>query len=290
MKNNTIKSTSINSMMIASISGLSFIIGLFFVLLTGANYWGDHLKKQMNIYVYLDDSLTINEINATILLMKRSNYVNSKDVQFVSKEKTAREFLASSHENYEELLGDVNPFKNLVILGIQDSVKSNLKLNQLVTKFKSINGVYDVSYPTNFLLTLSPKIKVITSIISILSLLLIFWIYLQLSNYVRLNIHANRLLIKSMQLLGSTNGFILKPYILNALLIGVIGSIIGYFLINILLYFVTMQIPEIQSIYLEISNQIQLFSANIIFCVLFCLISTIIAVNKYLKTSHINLI
>lgn len=290
MKNNTIKSTSINSMMIASISGLSFIIGLFFVLLTGANYWGDHLKKQMNIYVYLDDSLTINEIKATILLMKRSNYVNSKDVQFVSKEKTAREFLASSHENYEELLGDVNPFKNLVILGIQDSVKSNLKLNQLVTKFKSINGVFDVSYPTNFLLTLSPKIKVITSIISILSLLLIFWIYLQLSNYVRLNIHANRLLIKSMQLLGSTNGFILKPYILNALLIGVIGSIIGYLLINILLYFVTMQIPEIQSIYLEVSNQIQLFSAIIIFCVLFCLISTIMAVNKYLKTSHINLI
>lgn len=290
MKNNTIKSTSINSMMIASISGLSFIIGLFFVLLTGANYWGDHLKKQMNIYVYFDDSLTVNEINATILLMKRSNYVNSKDVQFVSKEKTARDFLASSHENYEELLGDVNPFKNLVILGIQDSVKSNLKLNQLATKFKSINGVYDVSYPTNFLLTLSPKIKVISSIISILSLLLIFWIYLQLSNYVRLNIHANRLLIKSMQLLGSTNGFILKPYILNALLIGVIGSIIGYLLINILLYFVTMQIPEIQSIYLEVSNQIQLFSANIIFCVLFCLISTIIAVNKYLKTSQINLI
>ena len=163
MKNNTIKSTS-NSMMIASISGLSFIIGLFFVLLTGANYWGDHLKKQMNIYVYLDDSLTINEIKSTILLMKRSDYVNSKDVQFVSKEKTAKEFLASSHENYEELLGDVNPFKNLVILGIQDSVKSNLKLNQLATKFKSINGVYDVSYPTNFLLTLSPKSPVVVHI------------------------------------------------------------------------------------------------------------------------------
>lgn len=46
MKNNTIKSTSINSMMIASISGFSFIIGLFFVLLTGANYWGDHLKNK----------------------------------------------------------------------------------------------------------------------------------------------------------------------------------------------------------------------------------------------------
>jgi hypothetical protein len=66
MKNNTIKSTSINSMMIASISGLSFIIGLFFVLFTGATYWGEHLKKQMNIYVYLDDSLSVNEIKSTI--------------------------------------------------------------------------------------------------------------------------------------------------------------------------------------------------------------------------------
>jgi len=290
MKNNTIKSTSINSMMIASISGLSFIIGLFFVLFTGATYWGEHLKKQMNIYVYLDDSLSVNEIKSTISLMKNSDYVNGKDVQFVSKEKTAKEFLASSHENYEELLGDVNPFKNLVILGIRDSVNSSVKLNQLVTKFKSLNGVYDVSYPTNFLLTLSPKIKVITSIISILSLLLIFWIYLQLSNYVKLNIHSNRLLIKSMQLLGSTNGFILKPYILNALIIGVIGSSIGFLSINLLLYVITMQIPEIQSIYLDVFNQIKLFGTNIIFCVLFCLISSTIAVNNYLKTSHINLI
>ena len=290
MKNNTIKSTSINSMMIASISGLSFIIGLFFVLFTGAIYWGEHLKKQMNIYVYLDDSLSVNEIKSTISLMKNSDYVNGKDVQFVSKEKTAKEFLASSHENYEELLGDVNPFKNLVILGIRDSVKSSVKLNQLVTKFKSLNGVYDVSYPTNFLLTLSPKIKVITSIISILSLLLIFWIYLQLSNYVKLNIHGNRLLIKSMQLLGSTNGFILKPYILNALVIGVIGSSIGFISINLLLYVITMQIPEIQSIYLDAFNQIKLFGINMISCVLFCLISSTIAVNNYLKTSHINLI
>lgn len=290
MKNNKIKSTSINTMMVASVSGLAFIIGFFILLIIGANSWGTHLQNQMKVYVYFDDSLQVNQINEKIQLIKKDKSVDASNIQFVSKERIAKDFLASSHENYEELLGDVNPFKNLAIVGLTDSSKTINKIAVLASKFKSISGVYDVSYPSQMLMSLTPKIKVITSIISILILILCIWIYVQMSNYIRLQIHGNRLLLKSMQLLGSTDQFITKPYLVNSLILGMIGSLLGYVLINGLLVYITSQIPEIQLLVFNINTQITLFVSIMIFCVLFSLVSTYFSVQKYLKNSHVNLI
>jgi cell division transport system permease protein len=290
MKNNKIKSTSINSMMVASISGLAFIIGFFVLLIIGLNSWGKHLQSQMKVYVYFDDSLQVNQINETIQLIKKEKQVDVSNIQFVTKEHIAKDFLASSHENFEELLGDVNPFKNLAIVGLTDSSKTINQISGLATKFKSIAGVYDVSYPSQMLMSLTPKIKIITSIVSILILILCIWIYVQLSNYIRLQIHGNRLILKSMQLLGSTDQFIRKPYIINSLILGFIGSVLGYAIINGLILYITSQIPEIQLFVFNMETQLILFISILLFCVLFSIVSTYFSVQKYLKNSHVNLI
>ncbi len=277
-------------MMIASIAGLSFILGLFFILFFGTSKWEEHLNNEFKAYVYLEDSLNVSQINTTIELLKNNPSFNKKDIKFVSKDKIAKDFLASSHENYEELLGDINPFKNLLILGINSKNNSEGEIKKLIDQTKGIEGVYDVSFPINVFSKISPKLKVLTSISILLISILSFWIYLQISNYIRLNIHSNRLIIKSMQLLGSTNTFIRKPYLLNSIVIGIIGSLIGYVLINGFLYYVSLEVPEIKNLIFDINNQVNLFSVNLLYCILFCLISSFIALNKYLKISQVNLI
>jgi len=159
-----------------------------------------------------------------------------------------------------------------------------------MAKLKLINGVYEVSYPSNAFLTIFPKIKLITSIVSLMIIILCAWVYLQLSNYVKLQIHSNRTIIKSMQLLGSTNNFIFKPYIINSLIIGLIGSVLGYFSINGLIYYTTSQIPEIQNFAFDTYNQLILLGSSILFSVVFIAISTFISLNRYMKISHINII
>lgn len=290
MKNNKVKSSTTNSMMVASIAGLSFIMGFFILLLFGAKTWSNHLNEQLKVYVYFDDSLNVDQINSAILKIKNEPIIDKKDFRFVSKEATAKDFLASSHENYEELLGEVNPFKNLVIVGILDENLPQNQLKFLIDKLKLISGVYEVTYPSNVFSSIVPKIKLITSIVSVIVLILCVWIYLQLSNYVKLQIHSNRMIIKSMQLLGSTNSFIFKPYLINSLLIGLIGGLIGYTLINGLVYYTTSQIPEINYLAFDAMNQFTLISSLLLFCVLFSLISTYISLNKYTRISHVNII
>lgn len=290
MKNNKVKASTTNSIMVASVSGLSFIMGLFIVLIIGVNSWGKHLNDQMKVYVYLEDTLNVNQINNSIKQIKNETLINKNDIKFVSKEVTAKEFLASSHENYEELLGDVNPFKNLVIVGILNEKLTQKQLISLMDKLKSINGVYEVSYPVNVFLSIYPRIKLISSIISLVIIILSIWIYIQFSSYVKLQIHSNRTIIKSMQLLGSTNRFIYKPYLFNSFIIGLSGSLLGYVLINGFIYYTTLQLPEIQNLAFDTYNQLVLLCISIIFSVLFSIISTFFSLNKYMKISHVNVI
>jgi cell division transport system permease protein len=290
MKYNKLKSSSTSSMMIAAIAGLSFIMGLFYFLLLGASTWKNHLKSQIKVYVYLDDSLNNSQINETIYKMKSDKSINKNDVKFVGKEQTAKEFLASSHENYEELLGDINPFKNLVILGINDSYLSTSSVNSIVRNIKLIPGIFDVSYPSSILFDLTPKIKLITSIVLLLMIILSLWIYFQFLGFVKLQIHSNRILIKSMQLLGSTNNFIQIPFLTKSLRFGIIGSILGILLINGLAFFITLQIPEIQIIIFNLNVQLIFLVSNLIFSLIFSIISTFWVLNNYLKSSLTNLI
>lgn len=290
MKYNKVKSSSTSSMMIAAIAGLSFIMGLFYFLFLGANSWGNHLNSQIKVYVYLDDSLNKSQINETIYKLKLDTFINKTDVKFVSKEQTAKDFLASSHENYEELLGDMNPFKNLIILGINDSYLSTSSVNSLVRKIKLMPGIFDVSYPSSILFDLTPKIKLITSIVLLLMIILSLWIYFQFLGFVKLQIHSNRILIKSMQLLGSTNNFIQKPFLTKSLRFGIIGSILGILLINGLAFLITLQIPEIQIIIFNLNVQLIFLVSNLIFSLIFSIISTFWVLNNYLKSSLTNLI
>jgi cell division transport system permease protein len=290
MKYNKVKSSSTSSMMIAAIAGLSFIMGLFYFLFLGANSWGNHLKSQIKVYVYLDDSLNISQINETIYKLKLDTSINKTDVKFVPKEQTAKDFLASSHENYEELLGDINPFKNLIILGINDRYLSSSSVNRIVSRFISMPGIFDVSYPANLLFNLTPKIKLITGIFLLLMFILSLWIYIQFLSFVKLQIHSNRILIKSMQLLGSTNNFIQKPFCIQSLKYGIVGSILGILVFYFLAYFITLQIPEIQTIIFNLRDQLIFLVLNLVFSLLFSIMSTYWVLNNYLKNSLVNLI
>lgn len=283
------KAQATNQIIIISIACLSVIISLLFQLLSGAYTWGENIQSQMKVYVYLEDSLQSNQIDSTLAAFRKRTELVSNSVQFVNKEDIAKEFLTTSHERFDELLGDVNPFKNLIILEFKPAHRNKIQFEKLATELRGLPGIYEVTYPTNYLDLILPKIKVITSAAIVFILLLALIVYFQISNYTKLNIHANRTLIKSMQLLGSTNHFIRKPYLLKSVILGLLGALVGYLLTNLFYFYLNNEIPELSSYLFNTPNQIMILLGNIFICVLFSVVSTLLTVNKYLKISATNL-
>jgi cell division transport system permease protein len=283
------KAQTTNQLIIISIACLSIIITLLFQLLSGAYSWGENLQSQMKAYVYLDDSLQRTQIDSTIAVLKTRKELNGQSIRFVAKENIAKEFLQTSHENYEELLGDVNPFKNLLILEFKPEFRNKNNFARVASELRVSRGIYEVTYPTNYMDLIIPKIKVITSVALIFIGLLAFLVYLQISNYTKLHIHANRGIIKSMQLLGSTDSFIKKPYLLKSVILGLLGALLGYVLTNIFYFYINNQIPELTSYLFNPVNQLTIILGTIFIAVIFSLVSTLLTLNKYLKISASNL-
>lgn len=293
MKYSKIRPQSTQLTLVISMASLAFIIALFFQLFSSVKTWGDEIKSQMKIYVYLSDSLNTADLANSITYFKSRPYLNKKELkpelEFKSKAQIASEFLKSSQEDYQTLLGEENPFKNCLILGISDKFKNEGSFKKIVSEIQTRPEVYEVTYPNTFLGTLLSKIESVGYVGLLLISLLILFIYVQLANSIRLHIHGNRVLIKTMQLLGSTNGFIQKPYLLNSLIVGSLGGLIGFVLADGAFYYFSTSIPEINSVFFERANQIQLFIVCVGFCTLFSLIASFFSLSKYLKIQHTNL-
>ncbi len=283
------KAQASNQIIVISIACLSVIIALLFQLLSGAYFWGENIQSQMKVYVYLDDSLQVSQIDSAIQVLKKRSELESTKIQFVDKQSIAKDFLNTTHENFDELLGEVNPFKNSIVLEFKPEFRNKSSFEKLATELRNSAGIYEVSYPENYLDLIIPKIKIISSAAVIFMLLIGLIVYLQISNYTKLNIHANRTLIRSMQLLGSTNGFIMKPYLLKSVILGLLGALLGYLLTNVFYFYINNQLPELASYLFNMTNQLIILLGTLIIAVLFSLISTIVALNKYLKISGSNL-
>ena len=103
-----------------------------------------------------------------------------------------------------------------------------------------------------------------------------------INNTIRLAIYSQRFLIKSMQLVGATRGFIRGPFILYGLIHGLIAGLIAIILLVLTLYFAQQQIPELVILknYFEFGL---VFIGVIGVGILISTTSTYFAVTKYLK-------
>jgi len=283
------KAQATNQIIVISIACLSVIISLLFQLLSGAYTWSESIQSQMKVYVYLDDSLQTNQIDSTIQVLKKRTEINAAKIQFIGKQVIAKDFLNTTHENFDELLGDINPFKNSIILELNPAYRNKASFEKLAIELRSSAGIYEVTYPENYLDLIIPKIKVISSAAIIFICLIALIVYFQISNYTKLHIHANRTLIKSMQLLGSTNGFIMKPYLLKSVILGLLGAILGYLITNVFYFYINNQIPELTNYLFNLTNQVILLIGTLVIAVIFSLLSTLLTLNKYLKISGSNL-
>ena len=107
-----------------------------------------------------------------------------------------------------------------------------------------------------------------------------------INNTIRLAMYSQRFIIRSMQLVGATKGFIRKPYIVSGMIHGLLGGIVAILLLLSTLYIAKTEMPELAMLqnYVEFGF---LFAAIILMGIIISIFSTYFAVNKYLN-QHID--
>ncbi|MGQ9847616.1 MAG: cell division protein FtsX, partial [Bacteroidales bacterium] len=103
-----------------------------------------------------------------------------------------------------------------------------------------------------------------------------------INNTIRLLIYSKRFLIKTMQLIGATKGFIRVPYIVKSLYQGIIASLMAMALITTVVYFLQQQLGDLINLY-NIDVLGTTYLVILITGIIISLLSSFFAVNRYLR-------
>lgn len=242
MSKNNNKLISSYFFVIISISIVLYIMGAFFLLAFNAKKISDDFKEKIPLTIYLKDSAKEIEI---IQLQKKLNLKDyTKSITFISKEDGAEILIQEIEENFLEFLG-TNPILNsLDIYFKSDFVNSNL-LDNISKEFSDVNFVDEVRYDAPLVSLINDNFKkikfwvlVIASFFFIISVLII-------NSSIRLSIYSNRIIIKTMQLVGATRNFIRKPFIKTHVFLGLISSIIAIGFLYFTIFYIENSIGDL---------------------------------------------
>jgi cell division transport system permease protein len=129
---------------------------------------------------------------------------------------------------------------------------------------------------------LNERASKIGLIFLVVAIILCVIVIFSIDNTIRLAMFSNRFLIKTMQMVGATRGFIAKPMNIKAVVNGLISSLIAIALLFTLIGWAESQFPQLKAIR-DVQLTLILFGGMIVLGVGISVFSTHRSVLKYLK-------
>ncbi len=212
---------------IATMSACIFMFGLFFSILMNFNYILKNIETNVGITVFFNEGL--DQASIDIIGQEISNQSTVKECNYVSADEAWASFSERYFEGNEDAAegfknNNDNPLANSAHYEVYaDKIEDQ---NDLVEYIKTIDGVRKVEQSQQASSTLTAVNRLITTIsLVIIAILLAVSIFL-ISNTVSMGITIRREEIAIMKYIGATNTFVRMPFILEGVIIGIIGAII----------------------------------------------------------------
>ena len=238
-----------------------------------------YVKENMSFSVMLNEDVTDLQITALRKSLDAMPFVKSS--LFISKEKAKQQLIEDLGEDPEELLG-YNPATDCIDIYLLSDYANSDSLVMVSQMIKAQTNVDDLLYRQEALDLVNDNLAKVSAILLVLSLVLLFISFTLIRNTIRLSIYSKRFIINTMRLVGATNGFIRKPFIIRNIVDGIFAGLLANVLIMGLLYYLGEQYADLRSV-LQTQDLIYVFAAVIVLGMVITYLSTVLAVNHYLK-------
>ena len=275
--NRRLRSSYISS--IVSISLVLFMIGLLGLLLLDSKKISDYVKEHVQLTAFLHDHVTESEIKELEKALQSSPYVRS--TQYISKEQALDSLIKVLGEDALSMIEN-NPLPASIDIRVQGAFANADSLKKIAEAMEKNKIVQEVSYQRTEVNRMNENFQTVALVILVFCGLLLIIAVALINNTIRLSLYAKRFIIKSMQLVGATKGFIRKPFIGRGLINGLYASIIACVLLSGLIYVIETELPELGQLQ-DWKIIVTLYIAITLFGLLLSGISTFMAVNRYLR-------
>ena len=256
-----------------------FMVGVLGLILLKSTSVANHFKEKTAITLFLKDDVSkknIADLRASLLKEKFT-----KEIIYTSKEDAAIAHSKDLGEDFIQFLG-TNPLKNGIDLYLKAEYVTPEKMTEIEERFQKNAFVLEVSYDKPLIQFLTKNIQKISFWLLVVSTFFALISILLINSSLRLSVYSKRFNIKTMQMVGATKSFIRKPFILQGIKLGMVGSFIALIGLAVVIYYTNKHIPSIQLLedYVLLS---ELFGGVLIMAFLITWSSTYFATQRFLN-------
>jgi cell division transport system permease protein len=273
---------------ISTVFGIAMVlsmVGLLGLILVEANNLSNYVKENIVLNIFVDDAAHETDISQLQKQIEALPMV--KQAEYVSKEQAAWKLKNDLGEDFVKFLG-YNPLSQSIDVYLKAEYANNADIEKFKTQLLKNPLIKEVKYQQSLVDQMNANITTISLIILVFAGIFIILSVALINNTIRIAIYSQRFLIKSMQLVGATKGFIRKPFLLYGIWHGILGALIAIIILLGILSLAYKEVPDL----VVLKSTVEF---AIIFVILIALgifisgFSTFLAVNKFLRLKIYNL-
>lgn len=262
-----------------SISLVLVLLGITILITFMGSGISKFVKENMSFNVMLSTEVSDAEIGRIRKNLEAQPFVRSS--RFISKEEAKEQLIKDLGEDPEELLG-YNPAQDCIEIFLHSEYANSDSIALINSVIRRNSNVSDLLYQQEAVDLINDNLSKVMVVLLSLAFILLFISFTLIRNTIRLSVYAKRFLINTMKLVGATNGFIRKPFVINNIITGIIAGVIADLVILGMLLFFNKEYADIEPIVSKVDVAI-VFALVIILGVLISTIATAFAVNRYVK-------
>lgn len=266
-----------------SVSLVLFILGIVALLGLIANNVTTNIKENIGFVTELDYEISQSDIDALNQQWDKAPYVASK--KFISAEEVLQQELKLSDDDILKLLDGANPYPAEFEIKVKAEYANRDSLEKIEASLANTKGINKIHTNNAMVDDINVGVNNVILALLVIAIALILISFVLINNSVRLAIYSKRFTIHTMRLVGATNGFIRRPFILNNMLHGFLAAVVTSAILSGILYY-------LQSIEYSLCSAISwieacyVFAALAIVGIVLCSTAALFATNKYLRTSY----
>ncbi|MBR5781727.1 MAG: permease-like cell division protein FtsX [Bacteroidales bacterium] len=263
-----------------SITLVLFVLGIYAFVMVYTDRLLNYVKENIGFEIVIKSNTKESSILSLKEELCKKDYI--KSVEYISKEDATNRMKEDLGEDFLQWLGDVeNPLLPSLDLRFAADYANSDSMAMVEKWVGTKTIVKEVIYQKTLTNTINDNINKIKVILFGVSLILLLIAITLISHTIRLSIYSKRFSVRTMQLVGATESFVMKPFVKTFMIQGAIAAIIALTFITITLYSIQEHLPEMN---MSQGNCIMtVYISVIVLSLVITFLSTIFSMKKYLN-------
>jgi cell division transport system permease protein len=266
-------------MAILGVTLVLFLLGVVGWLTINSKKLMQYFRESVEVQVFLQPNV---KDTARVALQ---NYIASqpytRSIKYTDIETAKKEWLKTGNEDFTQFIEN-----SLLPTSIDFTIKENYldsgRINAIKADIERNPIVNEVKYPQAVVASMQRNFKWLSLAFAVVAIIICILVIILIDNTIRLAMFSNRFLIKTMQMVGATRGFIARPLNVRAVINGAISGLIASIVLYILIRLAENLVPDLM-ILRDTSLLLLLFVVLILLGITITLFSTHRSVLKYLR-------